>query len=141
MKGLQAMENDEPNPITLRKNGMQISVSRVWWDTRLPITVEYNISTNIVYSIEVIASGTGMHINIKQDNVEIGSRNWQGNLIAIEYPNKDLWAKNPILNDLKLVSLSSETGDSTASINANQFDTKTPVAKKIGNYIVFENTE
>ena len=141
MKGLQAMENDEPNPITLRKNGMQISVSRVWWDTRLPITVEYNISTNIVYSIEVIASGTGMQINIKQDNVEIGSRNWQGNLIAIEYPNKDLWAKNPILNDLKLVSLSSETGDSTASINANQFDTKTPVAKKIGNYIVFENTE
>ena len=138
---MQAIENGEPNPITLRKNGKQIIISKVWWNTDIPITVEYNISTNVVYTIEVIARETGIHINIKQDKVEIGSRKWRGNLVAIEYPNKDLWPEHPILNDFKLESLSSATGDSAASTPVSESNTKTPVAKKIGNYIVFENTE
>ena len=138
---MQAIENGEPNPITLRKNGTQIIISKVWWNTDIPITVEYNISTNVVYTIEVIARETGIHINIKQDKVEIGSRKWRGNLVAIEYPNKDLWPEHPILNDLKLVSLSSAIGDTAASTSVSESNTKTPVAKKIGNYIVFENTE
>ena len=135
------MENGDPNPIDLRKNGKQVIISKVWLNTDIPITEEYNISTNVVYTIEVIARETGIHINIKQDKVEIGSRKWRGNLVAIEYPNKDLWPEHPILNDLKLVSLSSATGDSAASTPVSESDTKTPVAKKMGNYIVFENTE
>ena len=135
------MENGDPNPIDLRKNGKQVIISKVWLNIDIPITEEYNISTNVVYTIEVIARETGIHINIKQDKVEIGSRKWRGNLVAIEYPNKDLWPENPILNDLKLVSLSSTTGDSTASTTVSESNAKTPVAKKMGNYIVFENTE
>ena len=138
---MHAIENDEPNAITLRKNGKQIIISKVWLNSDIPITVEYNISTNVVYTIEVIARETGIHINIKQDKVEIASRKWRGKLVAIECPNKDLWPEHPILNDLKLVSLLSATGDSAASTSVSESNTKTPMAKKIGNYIVFENTE
>ena len=77
-----------------------------------------------------------------QENDEIGSREWKNRIVAIEYPNKDLWSEHPILNDLKLVSLASATEDpSPESSNINKAAEKTPIVKKQSGYLVFENTE
>ena len=119
---------------------MQIFVTRA--RSIDPLTYKYNITTNVIHTIEVTIQDQMTYIKIMQENDEIGSREWKNRIVAIEYPNKDLWSEHPILNDLKLVSLASATEDpSPESSNINKAAEKTPIVKKQSGYLVFENTE
>ena len=122
------------NPILVRKIGKQIEVSRGSYISR------YGISTNIIYTIEVVTGPSRTEVKIKQDNDEIGFEYrshkdwngiWVGELVAIEYPNKDLWSEHPVLNELKLTSSDSKDRSSTEE---NQLKTK-------ANYLIFPNKE
>ena len=143
-------EKDD-KPIVVRKNGNRISVSRGSFNSK------YIITTNIIYTIEVI-TGVGRagetDVKIKQDNNEIEfiyrshsdwNGLWLGKLVAVEYPNKDLWSEHPVLNELKLTSLvpttggSAESEESADSNDENSADEQTE--KRKGNYLVFPNTE
>ena len=127
-------------PIVVRKVGMQIVVSRALPEN--PPTFKYDITTNVINTIEVTTRGDKTHIKIMQDNVEIGSRDYWKRIVAIEYPNKDLWSEHPILNELKLISLASATEDpSPDSSNNNDPVQQAPIAKKQRGYLVFEKTE
>ena len=133
----------------MRKNGKHIVVSRGSYYSR------YIIETNIIYTIEVIA-GVGpagrTDVKIKQDNNEIEfiyrshsdwNGLWLGELVAIEYPNKDLWSEHPVLNELKLTSLvSSMVGETEESAEPNdKTSTEGQTAKRKGNYLVLPNME
>ena len=138
-------------PIIVRKNGKHIVVSRGSYYSR------YIIETNIIYTIEVIA-GVGpagrTDVKIKQDNNEIEfiyrshsdwNGLWLGELVAIEYPNKDLWSEHPVLNELKLTSLVPTTaGFVEPEVSADSGDKNSAeeqTEKRKGNYLVFPNTE
>ena len=133
------------NPIVVRKKSKQIEVSRGNFISK------YNISTNIIYTIEVVTGPSGTDVKIEQDNDEIEydfrSRTdwngiWKGDLVAIEYPNKDLWSEHPVLNELKLTSLVPLTGGSGNVPDSNdKSSTEGQMEKKKGNYLVFPNTE
>ena len=137
---------NDPNSIIVEKKGNQIVVSRGNFNSK------YNIATNIIYAIEVI-TGTGKtDIKIKHDTKEIQLESqshtnwngrWRGDLVAIEYPNKDLWSEHPVLNDLKLTSLVSSTvGETEESAESNdKSSTEGQTAKRKGNYLVLPNTE
>ena len=133
MKGLKT--SMDHNPILVRKIGKQIEVSRGNNISR------YRIETYIIYTIEVVAGPSRTEVKIKQDNDEIALeyRNredwdgiWGSDLVAIEYPNIDLWSEHPILNELKLTSLVPNAGRS--STEENQLKTK-------ANYLIFPNKE
>ena len=129
------------NPIVVRKEGKQIVVSRG------TLISKYDISTNIIYTIEVV-TGTGpageTDVKIKQGNDEIEFKYrshedwdgiWGGDLVAIEYPNKEIWSEHPVLNELKLTSLVPTAGGSEkSSTEENQLKTK-------ANYLIFSNKE
>ena len=123
------------NPIVVRKEGKQVVLFR---GTH---TSKYDISTNIMYTIEVV-TGTRpageTDVKVKQDNNEIEFQYrshedwdgiWGGDLVAIEYPNKDLWSEHPILNELKLTSLVQTAGRSEESSDSKD------------NYLIFPNKE
>ena len=137
--------NSDHNPILVRKISKQIEVSRGGYISK------YDIATNIIYTIEVVTGPSRTEVKIKQDNDEIALeyRNredwdgiWGSDLVAIEYPNIDLWSEHPILNELKLTSLvptagrSEESSDSKgkSSTEENQLKTK-------ANYLIFPNKE
>ena len=133
------------NPILVRKIGKQIEVSRGSYISK------YDISTNIIYTIEVVTGPSRTEVKIKQDNDEIGFDHrsheewdgiWVGVLVAIEYPNKDLWSEHPVLNELKLTSLVPMAGGSGNAPDSNEkSSTEEQMEKKKGNYIVFPNKE
>ena len=137
--------NSDHNPILVRKISKQIEVSRGGYISK------YDIATNIIYTIEVVTGPSRTEVKIKQDNDEIGfdHRNrddwdsiWGGQLVAIEYPNKDLWSEHPVLNELKLTSLVPLAGGSGNAPDSNEKSlTEEQMEKKKGNYIVFPNTE
>ena len=143
MKGLKT--SMDHNPILVRKIGKQIEVSRGNNISR------YRIETYIIYTIEVVTGPSRTEVKIKQDNDEIGfdHRNrddwdsiWGGQLVAIEYPNKDLWSEHPVLNELKLTSLMALAGGSGNAPDSNEkSSTEGQMEKKKGNYLVFPNTE
>ena len=118
------------NPIVFQAENKQIAVSRD------EITVTYNISTDLILTIEVLTSAGETEIKIKQGDIEIGSKNWLGRVVAIEYPNKDLWADHPVLNELKITSLfKSNVGGSESS---EESLTKQQQTKK-GKFLIFPN--
>ena len=137
--------SSDHNPILVRKIPKQIEVSRGGYISK------YDISTNIIYTIEVVTGPSGTEVKIKQDNDEIGFEYrshkdwdgiWGGELVAIEYPNKDLWSEHPVLNELKLTSLVPMAGVSGNAPDSNEkSSTEEQMEKKKGNYIVFPNTE
>ena len=143
MKGLKT--SMDHNPILVRKIGNQIEVSRGNYISR------YRIETYIIYTIEVVTGPSRTEVKIKQDNDEIGFEYrshkdwdgiWGGELVAIEYPNKDLWSEHPVLNELKLTSLVPLTGGSGNVPDSNdKSSTEGQMEKKKGNYLVFPNTE
>ena len=137
---------NDPNSIIVEKKGNQIVVSRGNYNSK------YNITTSIIYAIEVISGAGKTDIKIKHDTKEIQLESqshtdwngrWSGDLVAIEYPNKDLWSEHPVLNELKLTSLVSSTvGETEESIDSNdKSSTEGKTAKRKGNYLVLPNTE
>ena len=111
----------------------------------------YVIETNIIYTIEVVTGPSGTDVKIKQDNDEIGFEYrshkdwngiWVGELVAIEYPNKDLWSEHPVLNELKLTSLVPTAGRSEESSDSkDKSSTKENQLKTKANYLIFPNKE
>ena len=133
------------NPILVRKIGKQIEVSRGSYISR------YGISTNIIFTIEVVTGPSRTEVKIKQDNDEIGFYHrshqdwdgiWVGELVAIEYPNKDLWSEHPVLNELKLTSLVPTAGGSEESSDSkDRSSTEENQLKTKANYLIFPNKE
>ena len=133
------------NPIVVRKKSKQIEVSRGNFISK------YNISTSIIYTIEVVTGPSGTEVKIKQDNDEIGFEYrshtdwngiWGGDLVAIEYPNKDLWTDHPVLNELKLTSLLPTAGGSEESSDSkDKSSTEENHLKTKANYLIFPNKE
>ena len=138
---------NDPNSIIVEKKGNHIFVSRGGYNSK------YYIATNTIYTIEVITGGSKTDLKIKHDGTEIQmERNrrswdwngeWGGDLVAIEYPNKDLWSEHPVLNELKLTSLvSSMVGETEESAEPNdKTSTEGQTAKRKGNYLVLPNME
>ena len=147
IKGLKTEIDDKQ--IIVRKNGNHIFVSRGGYNSTL------KIETNTIYTIEVITGGSRTDLKIKHDGTEIKmERNrplsdwngeWGGDLVAIEYPNKDLWSEHPVLNELKLTSLVPMTGGSVESEESADSNDENSAEEKMenrkGNYLVFPNTE
>ena len=139
--------NTDVKPIVVRKNGNHILVSRGNFYSK------YYIATNTIYTIEVITGGSKTVLKIKHDRTEIRleripmhwNGEWVGDLVAIEYPNKDLWSEHPVLNELKLISLVPTTGESVESEESADLNDKNSseeqTEKRKGNYLVFPNTE
>ena len=140
---------NDPNSIIVEKKGNHIFVSRGGYNSK------YYIATNTIYTIEVITGGSKTDLKIKHDGTEIQmERNrpprdwngeWGGDLVAIEYPNKDLWPEHPVLNELKLTSLVPTTaGFVESEVSADSGDKNSAeeqTEKRKGNYLVFPNTE
>ena len=122
MEGLKA--GSDPNSIVVKKESNVIVISRGGDN------IKYGILTNVIYTIEVITDAGKTDVKIKQANNEIGEewRNrenwdgkWGGDIVAIEYPNKDLWSDHPVLNEMKLTSLvSSMVGGSEEPVDSNE---------------------
>ena len=139
----------DPNSIVVERKGNQIVVSRGGYYSTL------NIEKNTIYTIEVTTGGRKTDLKIKHDGTEIKmERNrplsdwngeWGGDLVAIEYPNKDLWSEHPVLNELKLTSLVPMTGGSVESEESADSNDENSAEEKMenrkGNYLVFPNTE
>ena len=144
IKGLKTEIDDKQ--IIVRKNGNHIFVSRGGYNSTL------KIETNTIYTIEVITGGSRTDLKIKHDGTEIKmERNrplsdwngeWGGDLVAIEYPNKDLWSEHPVLNELKLTSLVHASGESRESADSNdKSSTEEHQLKTEENYLTFPNKE
>ena len=144
MEGLKA--GSDPNSIVVKKESNVIVISRGGDN------IKYGILTNVIYTIEVITDAGKTDVKIKQANNEIGKewRNredwdgkWGGDIVAIEYPNRDLWSDHPVLNELKLTSLVSSTvGRSEGSVDSNERSpTEHQIEEQKGNYLVFPNME
>ena len=144
MEGLKA--GSDPNSIVVKKESNVIVISRGGDN------IKYGILTNVIYTIEVITDAGKTDVKIKQANNEIGEewRNredwdgkWGGDIVAIEYPNRDLWSDHPVLNELKLTSLVSSTvGGSGVSVDSNEkSSSEHQIEEQKGNYLVFPNTE
>ena len=143
MEGLKRRELD---PILVEKKANLIVVSRG------NVNSKYAILTNTIYTIEVITRVGRTEIKIKHDieEIRLESQNprkwdgkWGGNIVAIEYPNRDLWSDHPVLNELRLISLASSTvGKSGVSVDSNEKSpTEHQIEEQKGNYLVFPNTE
>ena len=113
----------DPNSIVVEKESNVIVISRGGDN------IKYGILTNVIYTIEVITDAGKTDVKIKQANNEIGEewRNredwdgkWGGDIVAIEYPNRDLWSDHPVLNELKLTSLELPTAGSEESADSNE---------------------
>ena len=144
MEGLKA--GSDPNSIVVKKESNVIVISRGGDN------IKYGILTNVIYTIEVITDAGKTDVKIKQATNEIGEewRNredwdgkWGGDIVAIEYPNRDLWSNHPVLNELKLTSLVSSTvGRSEGSVDSNEkSSSEHQIEEQKGNYLVFPNTE
>ena len=140
----------DPNSIVVKKESNVIVISRGGDN------IKYGILTNVIYTIEVITDAGKTDVKIKQANNEIGEewRNredwdgkWGGDIVAIEYPNRDLWSDHPVLNELKLISsVSSTVEGSEGSADSNEkSSTEQQKETRKGNYqngyLVFPDQE
>ena len=147
MEGLKRRELD---PILVEKKANLIVVSRG------NVNSKYAILTNTIYTIEVITRVGRTEIKIKHDieEIRLESQNprkwdgkWGGNIVAIEYPNRDVWSDHPVLNELKLISsVSSTVEGSEGSADSNEkSSTEQQKETRKGNYqngyLVFPDQE
>ena len=138
----------DPKSILVQKKANQVVVWRGGYHSR------YGISPNVIYTIEVVTGAGETDVKVKQENNKIGvevrnrqdwNGRWGGDIVAIEYPNKDLWSDHPVLNEMKLTSLVSSTvGGSEEPVDSNEkSSTEQQKETQKGNYqngyLVFPN--